>query len=229
MPRKSTSAKELKKKEPASFSRHWEFVLLRVSTPDYPINWRDNCSFCSWSFTIDQNQPHLFNIEGYIQFPSVRRLTTLQRLYINSVWTKAYKTPIYVESAMRHSNSYGVINADRRHWLVPKDVLIQATRLDQNQMLQDFVDLYRYEREQYVQRISSLLDIVDNPPPVPLVSLNQTIPYLPRPSSPYIDITACVEEYLPVSPPGSPPRVCLHAPEDEDYSVATILNKLYES
>lgn len=229
MPRKLSTIKEAKKKEPALFSRHWEFVLLRVSTPDYPINWRDNCSFCSWSFTIDKNQPHLFNIEGYIQFPSVRRLTTLQRLYINSVWTKAYKTPIYVESAMRHDNSYGVINADRRHWLVPKDVLIQASRLDQNQMLQDFVDLYRYEREAYVNRISSLLDAVDNPPPVPLISLNQTIPYLPRPSSPYIDISACEEEVIPVSPPGSPPRVCLHAPEDEDYSIATILNKLYES
>lgn len=149
-------------------SRNWEFVLLRCATSDFPLSFRANCNYCSWSYHPDQFGT--YSLEGYIQFPSIRRKNTLQAVWRNSVWTKAYRSPIYVQSALRHPKCYGVINPDKRHWLVPKLVIEQPCRQSQDQLLDAYVDAYRQERDAYCRRLSDLLVAAENPPSAPIIN-----------------------------------------------------------
>lgn len=194
--------------------RNWEFVLLRCETPNYPIIYRYNSSYCSWSSMEDGFGT--YSIEGYIQFPSARRKSSLQTTCKHSVWNKAYRSPVYIESALRHKNSYGVINADKRHWLVPQLVISQPSRQSQDELLRTFVDNYRSERDAYCHRLSALLLAAENPPVAPSINGPSDIsphifmPFIPPPSSISSSnraVLTATQEDLLLSPISSVPDV----------------------
>lgn len=204
-------------------SRCWEFVLLRVDSEMFPYCFRNNASYCSWSSKEDGYGT--FSIEGYVQFPSPRRMWTLYRIWTKSVWQKADRTPVFIQSSRRHRFSFGFINPDKRYFMPLETVVRQPGVIDPYVVLEQYVDSYRQEREEYIERVSNLLAELEDVPIRPDISIismhSDTISYPPESEDEDEDDLEIVD---------SCPPTRLLSPETSLDSIDTsvCLNKLYE-
>lgn len=137
-------------------SKCWQFVLEDQAYFDAPMAFQGYVSFCAWIATPrDQTAVNSFyRIRGYVQFPSVRHRSLLERRYSRvarwipcdilnqEVFRFFVVRPIPIGSIRAH---YGMPNADRSKPFVP----VSMERVGLNTPV---VDLH----QQWLQRMLSM-------------------------------------------------------------------------